>query len=985
MSSPKLNVLMLREFLLGDQISSHDGITCYPAIKRGTDEKYILKVLSIPASQSKVEALLLAGAMTGKEAALAYFHRLARDLEAQTEILRNLSQQEGFAPYLDCCITPMEGDVGYHVYLLGTYKRSLERIFQSDALTHADVANLGLDLCAALAACRRSGYLFADLKPGNIFRDLEHGFRIGDVGFISLASLKYASLPEKYRSSYTAPEMLDDMAVLNTTVDIYALGLVLYQAYNGGTLPFSGHAPEEVLPHPMYADYEMADIILKACHPDPQKRWQDPTKMAQAIIDYLQNYGAAETPIIPPVAEMPEEAEPEEAEPFLPEADDQQLQRELDDLENADPDELAFLAGLVSDETAPSEENTADVPDNIMTQELSEMFAQADELIDHALPAPAVAPEPIFAPMPEPIPLEPEPTAEEMAVEMVTEDAAEDPQTMTEPTMEAETEESVSAPSEEPVSSPEETEAFAEIRKFPRLPRRLVAIAAIAVLVILLWNVGQRYYKDEYLLQVQHMQLQQQQNTLKVLVQSDIADGLLYVVCTDSYGNSIPSPVVGGVATITDLNPGTRYTVHLEVNGFHKLTGHTSDSFSTPAQTQVHSFVAGMGPEDCSVSLNFTVSGPENDHWTVHYTAEGEDSKSLTFTGRSVVVRDLVAGKHYTFTLSSDGGLYLAGKTQVDYVATNILYAQGLTITACGGGRVSVQWLPSEDGNVQQWHVRCFNEAGFDQTIVTSDLSHTFTGLDHSTACTVEVTAAGMPAGVSTSISANPVSIVDFRLSFTEDMAVLVQWLPVSQIPVEDWVLRCVLDSGEELVMHVQDHQVLMLALPGETYHFTLQTADGNYIFNGSHTFTVQDVAEFCGYGLTRGDLSAILSLLPEGDQWTMDDFPEDSATDRLVLGLHYALVLRSGILPEFSSNLVRVQFVLHDAGGKLLGISEQTVEWNDLLGSGGSILPVPDLPQTEGDYILTLYLDGMFALRQDFSMVAPPPVEDPEIGEPQT
>ena len=157
MSSPKLNLPMLSPFLLGEVMSSHDGVSCYPAIRRGTDEKYIVKVISIPASQSKLDALLLAGALSGKDAALEYFMSLSQDVLSQTDILRKLSHQEGFVPDLDGQIQPMEGDVGYHVYLLGTYKQSLERILRTDVMTHADVANLGLDLCAALAASRRTG------------------------------------------------------------------------------------------------------------------------------------------------------------------------------------------------------------------------------------------------------------------------------------------------------------------------------------------------------------------------------------------------------------------------------------------------------------------------------------------------------------------------------------------------------------------------------------------------------------------------------------------------------------------------------------------------------------------------------------------------------------------------------------------------------------------------------------------------------------
>jgi hypothetical protein len=77
-----------------------------------------------------------------------------------------------------------------------------------------------------------------DLKPINIFVTGENQFKIADLGFIALSSLKYSSLPDKYRSDYTAPEIQDAFSMLNTTMDVYALGLVLYQVF--ATAPVVG-------------------------------------------------------------------------------------------------------------------------------------------------------------------------------------------------------------------------------------------------------------------------------------------------------------------------------------------------------------------------------------------------------------------------------------------------------------------------------------------------------------------------------------------------------------------------------------------------------------------------------------------------------------------------------------------------------------------------------------------------------------------------
>ena len=92
MSEPKLISPMLDAFDMGGPISDHDGVRCCPAMRKDSDEKYIVKIISVPASQTKLDALLLTGAYPTKEAALEYFKELADGIVEEKKILDDLAQ-----------------------------------------------------------------------------------------------------------------------------------------------------------------------------------------------------------------------------------------------------------------------------------------------------------------------------------------------------------------------------------------------------------------------------------------------------------------------------------------------------------------------------------------------------------------------------------------------------------------------------------------------------------------------------------------------------------------------------------------------------------------------------------------------------------------------------------------------------------------------------------------------------------------------------
>lgn len=933
MSTPKLISPMLDGFSVGEAIRSHNGVCCYPAMKNDQDERYIVKIISIPPTQVQLEALLLSGAYATQEDALRYFEELARDILQEVRIIGELGNLEGFMPYLDAQTVKKEDGTGYEVYLLSPYRYPLSQHMEESVMTHKGIMDLAMDLCAALAACRRAGYLYIDLKPGNIFFSELHGFQISDLGFLPLASLKYASLPEKYHSIYTAPEITDAVSQLNTTLDVYALGLVLYQAYNGGTLPMDGDALVQPLLPPVYADYEMAEIILKACHPDPQARWQDPAALAQALAQYRQRNPVSDEPIVPAAVITPEL---DAGEDFLPEED------AMDEGDWEDIPELAFLDNL-------EQEVPGDVASDEVIEEgeddTAQILAQADELIAHTLPDPVVAPEAV--PIPTVEPEEPEETLEEDPQETATEEL--------QPAAEAPAQ-AVEIPANQ--KPPNE--------KKPA-PLWILPVAALVLVVVLVLG-GWMYYQNVYLQHIDSITVTGFKDTVTVQLDTDMDEKLLRVCCSDTYGNTYYSDVVDGAAHFTGLAPQTRYTIRVLVEGFHKLTGNTQHTYTTPNQTTILDFSASIGPVDGSVYLSFTVSGTESDEWMISYHADGAEPQTITFTGHSVTVYDLVIGLDYTFTLAA-ADENLTGNTVVNFTARNIVRAENPKITDCGNGSLTVEWNTPAGETVTTWTVRCYDGSGYDQTVTTGDNQYTFTGLTHETACTIEITADGMNQCVTTQVGANPIRVNSFTHSITELYGVQISWEFTGTQPEGGWVLLWSCDGSPAESVEAAQNSAYIPWIPGGSYTVSVTSADGTNVFGSGYSFTLDEAEEFNGFGLTMRNLQFMMCCVPQAENWIWSDVREDEYKNRFTLAENAAFVIWSDTDVEAYTEVLQIKYVLRDSEGNLLNVSSATADWSTLWADNYCTLTLPYIPAEPGDFTLWIYFNGQVAHIQAFSM----------------
>lgn len=974
MAEPKLISPMLDDFAVGGPYSDHHGVRCCPAMHKDSNKRYILKIISVPESQIKLDALLLTGAYRSEADALSYFKELTQDIVAETEVLKKLSALEGFVAYEACQIEPMTNAVGYDVYLLSPYKRSLERFFRKNTMTHLAAVNLGLDICASLAVCRQAGYLYADLKPGNIFISGENEYRIGDLGFLKLDSLEYASLPDKYRSAYTAPELSDPLCAINQTIDIYAAGLILYQAYNGGSLPFEDQAPAEELPPPMYADYEMAEIILKACHPDPEARWQDPVQMGQALVAYMQRNDVNDTPIVPPPVMDTQEPSDEAstAEDILAENDaesddsadyideGQYCIAECFDGEDADGDgstdpeedliNLSFLNDMTRDDTAPGEDTVGGVVYGELSEDVCSILEHADDLIAHETPDPVVAPGPIDIPMPPPIVHEPKDPPRKKAAQTL--------------------------PPEEPAASEEEDDSYDTEEYFEEYEplnkkkgKKLVAVLLVLVLLAGLAYGGYIFYNDYYLQSITSLTLDGSEDELRVHITSEADASRLTVVCTDIHGNRKTAPVIDGTATFDGLNPNALYTVTVEFSGLGKLIGDTSDSYTTPVQTNIVTFTAITGDEDGSVILNFTVDGLDAESWTVSYSTEDEEERTEVFTGHMVTIHGLTVNKTYTFTLSSDSDLYIVGTDSLEYTAAKLVNAENLAITACSGETLEVVWDAPADVSVDAWHVRCYNDSGYDKTISTEDTTAVFTGIDPTAAYTVEVTAEGMSSSSRCYMTKNSVTVSDFTAQAAGTNSLKVAWTANGNQPQSNWLLMYTIDgSREQQIVRSSTSSVLISPIvPGAQYDFTIQLEDGTTVFNGSGSGSTPEAEDFSGYLVNTSNITARMCLAPADTGWSHNDLDDESYTDTFKVGQKAGFVLRLNRKYNTSSNSICTMYVIRNENGDLVSSNHNTQTWTKMWYKYYCELNVPSLPETPGTYTIEIYFNGMAVHEQTF------------------
>ena len=293
-----------------------------------------LKAVTIPSSQGELDEILADGMdMNG---ASTYFRDYVKELNREIALMSKLKGHSNIVSYEDHKMFPHEDGVGWDILIrMELLTPITSYLKQNHTFTRREVIQLGMDLCKALEICQRYNIIHRDIKPANIFISDTEDFKLGDFGVARIASASTGASTRAGTVNYMAPEVFRGEKY-TSNVDIYSLGLVMYQLLNNNRMPLYPPYPQPItpssreraqaqrlsgaaLPPPANAEGRLAEIVLKACAPDPAQRYDSPTVMRQALeaIRYTEGeakmiYPEGDTVPVPSTsgAAAPEENDP---------------------------------------------------------------------------------------------------------------------------------------------------------------------------------------------------------------------------------------------------------------------------------------------------------------------------------------------------------------------------------------------------------------------------------------------------------------------------------------------------------------------------------------------------------------------------------------------------------------------------------------------------------------------------------------------------
>jgi tRNA A-37 threonylcarbamoyl transferase component Bud32 len=188
------------------------------------------------------------------------------------------------------------------------------RIAARGRLSPSEICHVGLQLLEGLSAAHEAGIIHRDLKPDNIFLVAQAKGRSDFVKILDFGISKFNALGKDFSMTrtgsvmgtpyYMAPEQARGAKNLDARLDVYAAGVILYEAATG-RVPFDGDTFNELLIKIVTEDSPpvrsvvpdldpgLAEIIDRARQKNPDQRFASAREFRDALASWSEGARSA--------------------------------------------------------------------------------------------------------------------------------------------------------------------------------------------------------------------------------------------------------------------------------------------------------------------------------------------------------------------------------------------------------------------------------------------------------------------------------------------------------------------------------------------------------------------------------------------------------------------------------------------------------------------------------------------------------------------
>ena len=157
--------------------------------------------------------------------------------------------------------------------------------------------------------------------------------------------------------------------------------------------------------------------------------------------------------------------------------------------------------------------------------------------------------------------------------------------------------------------------------------------------------------------------------------------------------------------------------------------------------------------------------------------------------------------------------------------------------------------------------------------------------------------------------------------------------------------------------------------IPGCTYTFEVQPANGDPVFDGTFSFTVPEAEDFSGYDISAEHFVFSMCLTPNKADWDRDDLTAKDYTNTFTVGQSASFSIRLNHAYNTSPDNITTLFVIRDADGSLVRADTWNQTWTRMWYQGYGKLTIPVMPENPGEYTVEIYFNGMYVTTESFTI----------------